>query len=224
MYIPSKLQQEQLSLRGRRVDQEVGATDTRRKTLPAKFFLVAYTLPSLITVPFSRVALQVLSPKGSTHVGKRRYVFCTPMADVFSSANRSAWSMLTSNRHTHASYGRTLLASLFVGDRTKHMRTTKKHPVCCHAHPPPTFPFNSATSDGGFFCGPGGVIFPLRRQSSTSSVSISGGSPTKPRNTGQLGASYSPGALGGAGAGAGSASPDAYSNCELCSEHRDLRF
>lgn len=60
MYIPSKLQQEQLSLRGRRVDQEVGATDTRRK-----FFLVAYTLPSLITAPFSRVALQqVLSPQG----------------------------------------------------------------------------------------------------------------------------------------------------------------
>eukprot|EP00903_Cladosiphon_okamuranus_P009035 g8638.t3 len=68
-----------------------------------------------------------------------------------------------------------------------------------------------ATSDGGFFCGPGGVIFPLRRQSSTSSVSFSGGSPIKLRHSGQLGASHSPGALGRAGAGAGAASVDAYS-------------
>lgn len=79
----------------------------------------------------------------------------------------------------------------------------------------PPFSLNSATSDGGFFSGPGGVIFPLRRQSSTSSVGISGGSPTKQRNSGQLGASYSPVASGGAGAGAGAASADAYSNGEL---------
>lgn len=86
------------------------------------------------------------------------------------------------------------------------------------------FSLHSATSDGGFFCGPGGFIFPLRRQSSTNNFSVSGGSPIKLRNSGQLGASYSPDAFGGAGASAGAACDDAYSNRELCRTQRRLAF